>query len=157
MGSGGVRRSAKARAASTFKDGFSWPGTGVGARLYSYLYDVVPPGLRRQQMMRYMLLGFMAEHGIRAGKNDFIPPASAERELVAVIARSVAAPGNRDVATMLSSSIQQPEQPVDAASTEPVSAGQAAVMSVEESVFEVDRAVGRSGSVKPGLFAGFRG
>ena len=68
----------KAHPPSVQRDGFAWAGAGVGARLHDYLYDVVPPGLRRQQMMRYMLIGFAAEHGIRFGKADFVPPAPVE-------------------------------------------------------------------------------
>ena len=64
----------KARRANPIKDGFTWPAFGIGRQLHNHLYNVVPPGQRRAQMMRYMLLGFMADRGVRANRADFVPP-----------------------------------------------------------------------------------
>ena len=132
------------RAPSENRDGFRWIDEGVSAHLYNYLYNVVPDGQRRQMMMRFMLVGFATERGIRLGKTDFVPPVPVEgshpKGLTGLDARRPT-PGVPAAAQpqTLEQSVAVPASPA------PVVNAQAVPQGTQSSV------------VKPGLFAAFKG
>ena len=128
------------------RDGFSWVDDGEAARLYDYLYSVVPPGQRRQMMMRYMLIGFMAERSVRSAKAGFVPP-PVDLPANEPVSAGEAGQSAPNVASERADAVKARAEAADAPAS---SVAPAAVP-------EKGLPVSRTGVVKPGLFAGFKG
>lgn len=55
------------------RDGFSFRGGGIAEDLYRHLYETVPAGLRRAEMLRLMIIGFKTEYGLEADDDITVP------------------------------------------------------------------------------------